>query len=363
MTVRNLALLATTLSCALASAQYTVTDLGTLPMGSSAYGYKINDNGMVAGFSMTPQGARGFAWTREGGMVDVGVLRNDPSSFSIALNNSGRVVGYSGSGAVRTGFAWTVTGGITDLGTYGSDSMSLALDTNDGGQIVGVSGHDAGTKRAFLYHSMTGMIDLGPVPGRTTSFARGINGAGNVVGHSSGSTALAFVWRPGVGMTALQVLAAGATSEAYEISEAGKIVGLAADSAGTNHAVVWAGPSSSPVRLDLGLSGHEGTAAFDVNELGQAVGYGLFGGQERALYFDPVLGARRLDTMLGSAAAGWTLNRAQGINENGEIVGYGVFNGQTRAFVASPVPEPGTLLVILAGTGLLRLRSRKNTGD
>jgi probable HAF family extracellular repeat protein len=205
------------------------------------------------------------------------------------------------------------------------------------------------------------MVDLGPVPGRTTSFARGVNEAGSVVGHSSGTTALAFVWRPGVGMSALQNITGGATSEAYEINEAGRIVGLAADSSGINHAVLWNGAGTSPMRLDLAVSSHAGTAALDVNELGQAVGYGVFSGQEQALYFDPVLGARRLDTMLGSAAAGWTLNRAQGINENGEIVGSGVFNGQTRAFVASPVPEPGSVLVLLTGAALLRLRSRKKT--
>jgi probable HAF family extracellular repeat protein len=361
MSVRTIAFALFALSGACVQAQLFVTDLGALTPGSSSYGYKINDSGMVVGFSMTPSGARGFAWTRQNGMTNLGVLRQDLSSFATSLDNTGRVVGYSGSGSFRTGYAWTASDGLVDLGTFGSDPMSLAIDTNDLGQTVGVSGSDQGTKRAFV-HGPSGMTDLGPVPGKTSSFGRGINAGGYVVGHSAGGDPRAFLWRPGIGMSALSNLSGGATSEAFEISDAGRIVGSAADSAGTKHAVSWTGPTGAPVRLDLGVVGHSGTEALDVNEQGVAVGYGLFNGQERALVYHPTLGAVRLDAMLGQAATGWTFLRANGINESGEIVGTGILDGVTRGFVVSPVPEPATSLALLAGLGALIARRRKITG-
>lgn len=361
MSVRTFAFVTVALACAIAPAQLYVTDLGALAPGSTSYGYKINDAGMAVGFAMTPGGARGFAWTRGGGMVNLGVLRQDLSSFATSLDNSGRVVGYSGSGSMRTGYSWTAASGLVDLGTFGSDPMSLAIDTNDLGQTVGVSGSDQGTKRAFV-HSAGGMVDLGPVPGKTSAFGRGINTGGFVVGHSSGADPRAFLWRPGIGMATLANLAGGATSEAFEINDAGRVVGSAADSAGVKHAVYWTGTTGAPIRLDLSVVGHSGTEALDINEGGTAVGYGVFSGQERALVFHPTLGAMRLDTMLGSAGNGWTFLRANGINENGEIVGTGIFNGVTRGFVVSPVPEPATSLAFLAGLGALLARRRRNTG-
>jgi probable HAF family extracellular repeat protein len=360
---RTIAFAASLCLAATATAQYTLTDLGSLA-GGATYGYKINASGMAVGFSMTPQGARGFAWSRTGGMQNLGVLRNDPSSFALGLTDSGRVVGYSGSGAMRTAFSWTQSGGMVDLGTFGSDAISLGLGANDAGQSVGLSGFDSGTKRAFL-HTGSGMTDLGFVPGRNSSYARDVNGLGSVVGHSVGSDSLAFLWRPSVGMTVLPHLLGGTTSAAQAINENGAIAGWATDALGKKRAVVWqTGSGGGPITVDGGSgSGSgavlEGAEALDVNNLGQVVGYGLLENQERAFFYDPVLGARRLDQVIGQSAAGWTFVRAQGINDSGEIVGYGLFNGQTHAFVASPVPEPATGLVILAGTLALARRRRR----
>lgn len=358
MSVRILSLCALVALVGQASAQYTVRDLGALPSGSTSHGYKINDSGLVAGFSMTPQGARGFVWSPTLGMTNLGALRNDPSSFATAINNAGRVVGYSGAGGVQTSFVWDQSTGLTDLGTYGSDTFSLALDLNDQGQVVGTSGNNSGARRAFLYQSSTGMIDLGPVPGRTTSFARGINSHSQVVGHSAGSNTLAFLWQSGT-MSALQNLAGG-TSEAYEINDAGKTVGWSMDAQGKSRAVVWSGAGFAPVVLDSNLSGSQGTMAFDINETGQAVGYGVFNGQDRAVVFDPILGATKLEALVGPASFNWTFLRAQGINEHGEIVGYGLINGTTHAFVATPVPEPASLVgVAVAFVALMKRRRRK----
>jgi hypothetical protein len=42
------------------------------------------------------------------------------------------------------------------------------------------------------------------------------------------------------------------------------------------------------------------------------------------------------------AGSGWDLRSAEGINDRGDIVGFGVFGGQSRAFMLT-VPEPGAL--------------------
>ncbi len=56
-----------------------------------------------------------------------------------------------------------------------------------------------------------------------------------------------------------------------------------------------------------------------------------------------------LNTLLVDGG-GWTLQSAEGINDRGQIVGYGQFGGQTRAYLLTPaVPEPSGF--VLAGFG------------
>ena len=73
---------------------------------------------------------------------------------------------------------------MTDLGTFGG-TWSSATGINDQGQIVGNFWPTTGGNHAFLYTSGTA-IDLGLLPGYTSSFAEGINDNGDVVGYVSG---------------------------------------------------------------------------------------------------------------------------------------------------------------------------------
>lgn len=359
MSFRPFALVAPLIVAVGASAQTFVTDLGTLPGGTSSHGYKINDSGMVVGFSMTGQGARAFAWTRQAGMTNLGVLRNDPSSFGLGLSNDGRVVGYSGSAVHRTAFEWTATGGMRDLGTFGADPISLGLSVNGAGQFVGLSGSDSGTKRAFMYTQATGMMDLGFVPGRTSSFARDINDLGRVVGHSAGPDSLAFHWQSSTGMSALQLYGGGSTSGANAINAFGKIAGWATDSTGRKRAVVWNSFTGIPVAIDNILPGINSAEALDIGDDGTIVGTAKVGSLERAWVYRPQTGAKWLESAIGYTGSDWVFQRAQGINAEGEIVGYGLHNGQTRAFVTSAVPEPATGLVLLLGSWVALARRRR----
>ena len=65
--------LAFVLPSALADSNWTITDLGDLPGGSSTSdAYGINNAGQVVGDGYVDAGQRGFLWSRGGGMQDIG---------------------------------------------------------------------------------------------------------------------------------------------------------------------------------------------------------------------------------------------------------------------------------------------------
>ena len=97
-----------------------------------------------------------------------------------------------GSGAAYPG------GTMIDLGTLPGGTTSEASGINTKGQIVGWSYTTSGYQHAFLY-SGGKMIDLGTLPGGLYSFATGINDNGQIVGYSDTESGEehAFLYYPG----------------------------------------------------------------------------------------------------------------------------------------------------------------------
>ena len=75
--------------------RYVVTDIGTLPRGSTSFGFDLNNAGWVASSSSFAGGSDQHAtlWNN-GTMIDLGTL-GGANSYAFAVNASGQIIGIS----------------------------------------------------------------------------------------------------------------------------------------------------------------------------------------------------------------------------------------------------------------------------
>jgi probable HAF family extracellular repeat protein len=222
-------------------------DLGTLG-GPDAFAFFVNERGQITGQSYTnsmPNPVTGiptadpFFW-EDGRMVDVGTL-GGTSGSPTALNNRGEVVGQSNlaGDVIFRPFLWTKSRGIQDLGTLGGDT-GLTNWINDAGDIVGKADLPGALSpqdhHGVLWtHGVT--IDLGTLPGDSSSNAYYVNSRGQVVGTSEdrqhmliGVGEHAFLWEDGGPMVDLNsLIPAGSSLQltyAVAIDDRGEIAGF-----------------------------------------------------------------------------------------------------------------------------------------
>jgi probable HAF family extracellular repeat protein len=219
---------------------------------------------------------------------------------------------------------------MRDLGVLGGPATgpSRAWGINELGQVVGVARTGVGTvSHAFLYTDLDrdGETDTGEMIDLDTS---------------------------GVGDP-------NRFSQAFQINDAGRAVGEAvvgATPGGTSilHPVLW----QDGTRLGLGTLGFTFGSALDINESGQVVGnLTNISGSPQAAFLWQAGVMTDLNSLI-DPASGWVLRSAEAINDRGEIVGFGTFGGQTRAFLLSPVPEPASVACLASGVLVLIGRGR-----
>ena len=139
----------------------------------------------------------------------------------------------------------------------------------------------------------------------------------------------------------------GSSSFAYGINDAGQVVGRSVTAAGAWHAFIT-GPNGVGM-TDLGTLGGGSSFASGINDAGQVVGWSLTeeGAQHAFITGPNGVGMTDLNSLV-SLPGGSILSEATGINNHGQV-----------AVIASPIPEPETSAMLLAGLGLLGFIARR----
>ena len=252
----------------------------------------------VVGYSSTGHlglQTHAFLWTAATGTQDLGTW-GDPELFSAAtaVNEAATICGYAEDPGLTSHPVVWIAGQLHDLGTLGGD-RGFADAMNEQGDIVGESLTTDGRPHATLWPIEGGILDL-DTPAGPQSFARAVNNARQVVGgavFTPVNNFHAFIWTPMTGMQDLGVLPGHGYSDATGINDAGVIVGTSvflgmAPSQERASAVLWWSGTIVDLNTQIDAPGWILERATAINAAGWIVGQGTFQGQPRAFLLQPV---------------------------------------------------------------------------
>src|SRR5687767_11122788 len=176
LTLSGIICFCVTSRAAVAQHSYTV-ELVTSDLSVKAAG--VNSAGQVVG-TFVSGGSRAFLW-HDGVLTNLGTLPGGTSSGATAINENGVITGTSTDNAGSLHAFRYSAGVMTDLGTLGGTN-SGSYGTNGSGEVVGYSNMAGSSAERAFRHDGSTMTGLGTLSGGVNSAAYGINDAGEIVG-------------------------------------------------------------------------------------------------------------------------------------------------------------------------------------
>jgi len=330
---------------AASSRRFFVTDLGSLG-GSESFAYALNFFGQITGSSRTAGDASTHSFLyRHGSMTDLSPLNSGDLQTvgPTSINDVGQVAsGVISNGVYVPAITDTLTGSMHLIGTLGGVTSfglnGVAASVNLLGHAAGYSYINSDTRHAFLYRNDS-MTDLGSFGG--DSFAFAVNDFDVVVGSaidaSAGGTERAFRYANG----AMTPIGPATESNARDINFWGQIVG---EYFNPDQSAFRGFLYSNGNFTDFGTG--PDTTPFGINNLGLIVGsfqvpFDSICGDLPCIQFKPHAFLAENQNLvdlndLVPHKTGLELQWAFDVNDLGQIVGYGQVNDKFRAFLLTP---------------------------
>jgi len=253
-------------------------------------------------------------------------VNNSTTAMGNGINSNGTIVGSDGNGN-----AFSLTGTTVNTFVPSGGTVAVAFGVNDSGAIVGQYSTSAASP-GFILNGQN-LTTINAPAGPNVVFAQGINNNGLVAGFYVGGDDQDH------GLT-------------FSASSAVNHVGTATAVADPIIPSIPAEPGATFVFSQI----------LGVNDNGLAVGYygDSTGSQHGFLYNTVSQKYSFLDDPNAAFDNGVEVTQITGINNQGEISGfYTDANGLAHGFVATAVPEPGTLMLLLAGAVFISLYRKR----
>jgi probable HAF family extracellular repeat protein len=173
---------------------YQIHDIGVLPHAPYTYSYDINEKLQVTGvayFNEAGTKYHAFLWSKAAGWKDLGTLPGGTNSQGIWMNDSGVVAGMSTSPQYPNGVSvyWDASGTIHSIGTLTGGTSSSPGFISGSGEILGQSTVTGGETHAYIWTAKNGMRDLNHLIPRNSGWilqhAASINKSGQIVGYGT----------------------------------------------------------------------------------------------------------------------------------------------------------------------------------
>jgi probable HAF family extracellular repeat protein len=244
-------------------------------------------------------------------MVDLGVLPNMTSTCANSVNSLGQIVGTAYSRVLNSSHAVIYGGGtVSDLNGIiphpAGWTLGAADTINDAGMICGRGTDSAGNQLAFFYNGKDAAVQIPSLGGAYTGIAAMNNsGVGAGMSFDTSGTSHAIVYGAASGTQAIPMPPGVTSSYARGINDHGQVVGTAATGAAHGFGFLYTG--GEPVDLLSLVDPSYGWTLLSpyagINDQGDiaGVGYNQYG-QQHAFLMMPTPEPTSL-ALLGVAAA------------------------------------------------------------